>query len=112
MRVDLAVTRRYNGGGGTDDPGGGLHGSSWQVGAAGGEGNPGHSADKNGDNIGAAEDAMEFQMTQTKARRELQRAGEESDDAAECMRNEQLAIGDYLQTVCMVHRVIDDQKSF
>src|ERR1700722_6795647 len=37
MLGDLAVTRGYKGGGGADDPGGGLHRSSGHAGAAGGE---------------------------------------------------------------------------
>src|ERR1700729_1838310 len=41
MLDDLAVTRGEEGGGGADDPRGGLHGGSWHAGAAGGEGDPG-----------------------------------------------------------------------
>ena len=72
MLGDLAVTRGDEGGGGADDPGGGLHGGSWHAGAAGGEGDPGQGTDKDGDDVDAAEDAMEFQVTLAKARRELQ----------------------------------------
>ena len=46
MLGDLAVTRSDDGGGGADDPRGGLHGGSRQAGAAGGEGDPGEGADK------------------------------------------------------------------
>ena len=63
MLDDLAVTRGYEGGGGADDPGGGLHGGSWQAGAAGGEGDPGQGTDKDGDDVDAAKYAMEFQVT-------------------------------------------------
>jgi hypothetical protein len=55
---------------------------------------------------------MEFQVTLAKARRELQRAGHESDDAGECMGDEELAVGDNLQTVGVVHGVIGDEKNF
>ena len=72
MLDDLAVTRGDEGGGGADDPGGGLHGGSRQTGAAGGKGDPGESADKDADDVDAAQDAMEFQVTLAKARRELQ----------------------------------------
>ena len=112
MPGDLAVTRGDEGGGGADDPGGGLHGGSWHAGAAGGEGDPGQGTDKDGDDVDAAEDAMEFQVTLAKARRELHRAGQESDDAAECMGDEETAVGDNLQTVGVVHRVIGDEKNF
>ena len=112
MLDDLTITRGDQGGGGADDPGGGLHGGSWQAGAAGGEGDPGEGTDKDADDVDAAEDAMEFQVTLAKARRELNRTGQESDDAAECMGDEEMAVGDDLQTVGVVHRVIGDEKSF
>src|SRR5665213_4113740 len=77
MLDDLAVARGDEGSGGADDPGCGLHGGSRQAGAAGGEGDPGERADKHGDDVDAAEDAMEFQVTPAKARRELDGAGQE-----------------------------------
>src|SRR5579862_9983070 len=60
MLVDLTVPRGDQGGAGAHDPGGGLHGGSWQARAAGGEGDPGQGTDEYGDNVDAAEDAMEF----------------------------------------------------
>jgi hypothetical protein len=63
MSDDLAVTRGYEGGGGADDPGRSLHRGSWHAGAAGGEGDSGQGADKDGDRVDAAKDAMEFQAT-------------------------------------------------
>jgi hypothetical protein len=55
---------------------------------------------------------MEFQVTLPKARRELHRAGQERDDAAERMGNQEIAVGDDLQTVSVVHGVIGDEKKF
>ena len=55
---------------------------------------------------------MEFQVTIAKARRELQRAGQDGDAAAECMGDEEMAVGDDLQTVGVVHGVIGDEKNF
>ena len=112
MPGDLAVTRTDEGGGGADDPGRGMHAGSWHAGTAGGEGDPGQGTDKDGDDVDAAEDAMEFQVTLAKARRELHRAGQESGDAAECMGDQEMAVGDDLQTVGVVHGVIGDEKSF
>src|SRR5665213_1120249 len=112
MLDDLAVTRGDEGGGGADDPGGGLHGGSGQAGAAGGEGDPGEGADKHGDDIDPAEDAMELQVTPAKSRRELDGSAQESDAAKEHMRDEEMAVGDDLQTVGVVHGVIGDQKNF
>src|SRR5580704_865860 len=83
MLRDLAVTSGDEGGGGADDPGGGLHGGSWQAGAASGKGDSGRGTDKDGDDVDAAEDTMEFQVTLAKTRGELRSTGQESDDAAE-----------------------------
>jgi hypothetical protein len=55
---------------------------------------------------------MEFQVTLAKARRELQRTGQESDDAGKRMRDEEMAVGNDLQTVGVVHVVISDEKKF
>jgi len=112
MPGDLAVTRSDEGGGGADDPGPSLHAGSWHARAAGGEGDPGQGTDKDGDDVGAAKDAMEFQVTLAKARRELNSASQESDDATECMGDEEMAVRDDLQTVGMVHRVIGDEQNF
>ena len=112
MLGDLAVTRGYEGGRGADDPGGGLHRGSWHAGAAGGEGDSGKGTDKDGDHVDAAEDAMEFQVTLAKARGELHRAGQKSNDAAECMGDKEMAVGDDLQTVGVVHGIIGYEKSF
>jgi len=55
---------------------------------------------------------MEFQVTPAQARRELHRTGHQSDDTAECMGDEELAVGDNLQTVGVIHRVVGGQKDF
>src|SRR5579863_6808017 len=60
MLDDLAVTRGYEGGGGADDPGGGLHRGSWHSGTAGGEGDPAQGTDKDGNDVDAAKYAMKF----------------------------------------------------
>jgi len=112
MLDDLTIARGDEGGGGADDPGGGLHGGSWQAGAARGEGDPGQGTDKDAHDINAAEDPMEFQVTLAKARRELHRTGQESDDAGERMGDEEMAVGDDLQPIGMVHVVIGDEKNF
>jgi hypothetical protein len=55
---------------------------------------------------------MEFQVTLAKARGELQRACEKSEDTADRMGDEELSVGDDLQTVGVVHGVIGGEKSF
>ncbi len=112
MLDDLAIACSDEGGGGAGDPGCGLHRGSRQSGAAGGEGDAGEGADKDGDDVDAAENAMEFQMTLAKARRELHRPDQQSDDAAECVRDKEMAVGDDLQTIGVVHRVISNEKNF
>ena len=49
-------------------------------------------------------------MTLADPRGEIDRADQESKDSRECMRNEELAIGDDLQTIGVVHRVIGDEE--
>ncbi len=35
-----------------------------------------------------------------------------SEEAAERMRDEELAVGDHLQTVGVVHRIVGDEENF
>jgi hypothetical protein len=51
-------------------------------------------------------------VTLAKPRGELNGAGQESDDAAERMRDEEMAVGDDLQTVGMVHGIVGDEENF
>src|SRR6201996_8219718 len=78
---DLAVARGDEGGGGADHPGGGLHGGSGKTGAAGGESDPREGTNKHGDDVDAAEDAMELEVTLANPRGEIDGADEESQDA-------------------------------
>src|ERR1035441_4752594 len=103
---DLAVARGDEGGGGADDPGGGLHGGSWQTGAAAGEGDPCCGADKHADDVDASEDTMELEVPLADPRGEIDGADQESEDSGEYMRDEEMAVGDDLQTVGVVHGVI------
>ena len=64
--LDLAVARGDEGGAGTDDPGGCLHGGSWQSGAAGGESDAGQGSAKDREDVHAAEEAMKLQVTPAK----------------------------------------------
>lgn len=112
MLGDLAVTRGDECGGGADDPCGGLHGGSWQAGATGGEGDPGEGTDKDGDDVDTAEDAMELEVTLADPRGEIDGADQESEDSGECVGDEEMAVGDDLQTVGVVHGVIGDEKNF
>ncbi len=73
---------------------------------------PVKASDNDGNNVDAAEDAVELQVTLAEARRELHRAGQESDDAAEYMGDEEVAVGDDLQTVGVIQGVIGDKKNF
>ena len=107
---DLSVTRGDHGSGSADDPCSALHGGPRQPGTSGGKGDPGKGADDDGDEVHAAYDAMELQVTLPKARRELQRAGQQSEGSAERVRDEESAVGYDLQAVGMVHGVIDEQK--
>jgi len=112
MLDDLAVARGEEGDGGANDPGGGLHGGSGEARTAGGEGDPGCSADKDGENVDAAEDAMELEVMLADPRRELDGADQKSEGSGECMRDEEMAVGDDLQPVGVVHRIVSDEENF
>jgi len=55
---------------------------------------------------------MESQITVADARGEIDGANQECEDSGECMRDEETAVGDDLQTVGVVHGVIGDKKNF
>lgn len=93
---DLAVARRDDGGGGADHPGGGLHAGSGKTGAAGCESNPREGTNKHGDDVDAAEDAMELEVTLADSRGEIDGADQKSEGSGECMRDEEMAVGNDL----------------
>ena len=51
-------------------------------------------------------------MTLAESRGEMDGADEESEDAGERMRDEEMAVGDDLQTVGVVHRIVGDEENF
>jgi hypothetical protein len=90
MHGDLAVARGNEGGGGADHPRSGLHGGSGEARTAGSERDPGEGPYKDAKDIDAAEDAMELQVALAKSCRELDGTGQQSDGAAERMRDEKM----------------------
>jgi len=70
---DLAVARGDEGGGGADHPGGGLHGGSGKAREAGCESDPREGTNKHRDDVDAAEDAMELEVTLADPRGEIDR---------------------------------------
>jgi len=50
-------------------------------------------------------------VTLADPRGEIDRGDQESEDSGECMRDEEAAVGDDLQTVGMVHRVIVTRRT-
>ena len=81
MLDDLTITGSDQGGGGADDPGGGLDGGSWQSGTPPSESDSSEGTGEDAGDIDAAEYAMEFQVTMSKARTELNGTSQESDNA-------------------------------
>ena len=53
-----------------------------------------------------------LQVTLADPRREIDGADQQSEDSGECMRDEKMAVGDDLQTVGVVHRIVGDEKNF
>jgi hypothetical protein len=51
---------------------------------------PGCGADKDGDDVDAAEDAMELEVTLADPRGEIDGADQESEDSGECMGDEEM----------------------
>ncbi len=74
------------------------------------ESDPREGTDKHGDDVDAAEDAMELEVTRADPRREIDWADQKSQDSGESMRDEEMAVGDDLQTIGVVHRVIGDEE--
>ena len=53
---------------------------------------------------------MELEVTLADPRGEIDGADQESEDSGERMRDEEMAVGDDLQTVGVVHRIVGDEK--
>jgi hypothetical protein len=85
MLDDVAVTRGDESGSGADDPGCGLPAGSGEARTAKGEGDSGCGADKNGDDVDAAEHAMEFQIALADPRGKIDGADQEREDSGERM---------------------------
>ena len=107
---DLAVACSDEGCGGTDHPRGSLHGGSGKTWAAGCESDPREGTNKHGDEVDATEDAMVLKVTLADPRGEINGADQKSEDSSECMRDEEMAVGNDLQTVSVVHRIIGDEE--
>jgi len=96
MLDDLAVARGEEGGGGADHPRRGLHGGSGETWTTPGESDACEGANKHGDDVDAAKDAMKLEVTLADPRGEIDGADQKSEDPGECMRDEKMAIGDDL----------------
>ncbi len=96
MLHDLAVACGDEGGGGADHPGGGLHGGSRKTWAAGCKSDAREGTNKHGDDIDAAEDAMELEVTLADPRGEIDGADQQSEDSGERVRDEEMAVGNDL----------------
>jgi hypothetical protein len=112
MLDDVEITYSDESGGSTDDPGCRLPTGSREARTAGGEGDSGCGANKDGDDVEPSEDAMKLVVPQADPRREIDGADQESEDSGKCMRDEEMAVGDNLKTVGVVHGVIGDEKNF
>src|ERR1700733_1176472 len=110
MHGDLAIARGDEGGRGADHPRRGLHGGSREARTSPGESDPGEGTNKHGDDIDAAEDAMELEVALANPRGKIDGAGEKSEDSGECMWDEEMAVGSDLQAVGVVHRIVGDEE--
>ena len=55
---------------------------------------------------------MQVEVTLADPRGKIDGADQESEDSSECMGDEEMAVGDDLQTIGVVHGVIGDEKNF
>ena len=88
MLDDLAVARGEEGSGGADYPRRGLHGGSGETRTTPGESDARERTNKHGDDVDAAEDAMELEVTLADSRGEIDGTDQKSEDSGECMRDE------------------------
>jgi len=109
---DVAVARGDDGGGGADHPGRGLHGGAGEPGAPVGEGDSGEGAYEDGEEVDAAEDAVELDVPLAEAGGEVERADEEGEGSGEGVRDEERVVGDDLEAVGVVHRVVGEEEDF
>jgi len=110
MRGNMAIACGDESGGGADHPRSGLHRGSGEAGTAPRESDPRERTDQNGNHVYAAKYAMEREMALSNPRREIDWPDQESEDSGQCVRYKQLAIGDHLQTVSVIHRVISNEE--
>lgn len=53
---------------------------------------------------------MELEVTLADSRGEIDGADQKSEDSGEGMRDEEMAVGDHLQTIGVVHRIVGDEE--
>jgi len=107
---DVAIARSEEGSRGADDPGGSLHRCSRKAGTAAGERNSGCGADKDGEDVDASEEAMKLEVLLSDPRGEIDWTDQESEHSSECMWDEEMAVGNHLQTVGVVHRIVGNEE--
>jgi hypothetical protein len=109
---DLAVARCKESGDGADDPRPCLHTGCGKERMAGADGQGQNSGQQHRSHIDPAKDAVKGPPALAQTRGELRGAAEQRERAEDRMRNEQMSVGDQLQTVAVVHRVVGDEEDF
>src|SRR6185437_10912070 len=112
---DLAIASGDEGGERAEDPERDLDEDAGKVGAVttaklDEEGDGGGGED--GDDVDAAEDAVELQMAGSEAGGELDGAGDEGQRAGDGVRDEESAVVDELEAVGVVGRVVEGEEEF
>src|SRR6185437_7149236 len=109
---DLAVARGDEGDGGAEDPERDLNEDAEEVLAAELDEEGAGGGEEDGEDVGAAEDAVQLQMTGAESRGELQRADDEGERGCGGVWDEQGAVVDELEAVGVVERVVEGEKDF
>ena len=112
MLRNLTIARGNKRRGGADHPCSCLHGSPGKTRAAGREGDSRVGPNKHGDNVDQAQGTMESEMTLAYPRGEIDGADQEGQGSRECMWDQEMAVGNNLQPIGVVHGVISDKENF
>ncbi len=112
MLGDVAIARCKEGGEGTDDPGTDLHDGASKERAPGADYYGQNRGGNNAEDVEATKNAVKGNVSPAQARGKLEWATEQSEGAEESVREEQVAVGDQLNTVLVVQRVVGNEEDF
>lgn len=112
MLGDLAVSRCEKCSQCAENPSAGLHAGPREEWSACADDHGDDSGEENGENVDTAKDAVEGKISLAEALGELERTADQSEGAEEGVWEQQVAIGNEVDAVLVVERVIGNEKDF